>query len=131
MNSVELLQTTLTDTLAGKLAFPEVIRILSEAGVQSYRTDMVRREVTYSMTNGAVHVLPMQFAGSPVAGPFSGEQVVAAIRESQAGRLIYPDFLTRVMDAGTCAYDVDFDGRQAVYYGSGGDSHVERFPGSR
>lgn len=128
---VTLLNKTLADTLAGKLPFPEVIRILGEAGVKAYRVDLRGRKVTYDMAGGEVHSMAMDFKSRPIGDAFSGEQVVAAIRESQAGKLAYPDFIARVMDAGTSGYMVDFEGRSATYFGLAGGQHVENFPPKR
>lgn len=111
-----------------RIAFPEVVRRLSEAGVESYHADLVRLEKTYYFPNGDTQIEPMSPAETPIEGPFAADQVLAAIRESQAGTLKYPDFLKRIRQAGTTNYSVYINGRRAIYFGRQGDFHVEQFP---
>ena len=112
-------------------AFPEVVRRLSAAGVERYHVDLTRLEKTYyagdSAGGSARESLPLPEA-PPVAGRFSALAFEAALRDAQAARIGYADFLRRIMAAGVSDYFVCIGGRRAVYLGRQGESHVERFP---
>jgi uncharacterized protein YbcV (DUF1398 family) len=126
--NTELMRGTLARSLAGTIVFPEVVRILSAEGVESYRADLVRLEETFYMPDGGTFVEKMAFPAKTIASDFRAAQVVAAIRDSQAGKCKYTEFLSRIMDAGTTSYVVYLSGKRAIYFGRKGEFHVEEFP---
>lgn len=126
--STEAMRRALEESQAGKLIFPEVVKILSEAGVESYRADLIRGEDTFYMPNGETHVERMTLPAMKVAEEFSQAGVAAAIRAAQADEVRYPEFLKRVMAAGTAGYHVFLAGKRALYFGRKGEIHVEEFP---
>ncbi len=120
-------QTTL-DSFSGARSFPQIVMALAQAGLESYTVDMVRRTKTFYMPDGRTYEEGFEFQGPPVAADFSQEQVLAAIRASQAGQSTYSQFLERILKAGTTAYSVFIHGRKAIYFGRKGEFHVENFP---
>jgi len=115
-------------SLAGTIAFPEVVRKLQEIGVERYHADYSRREKTYYLPDGDSHAVPMLFPRQAIPEAFSAEQVEAAIRASQSGQIDYIEFLRRTMAAGCVGYFVQITGRRALYFGRNGDVHLEPFP---
>lgn len=115
-------------SLAGKIDFPEVVRRLMEIGVERYHADYSRQEITYYMPNGDSCVVASPHSAHVTGEHFSAEQVEAAVRQSQRGEHSYADFIRKTMTAGCVGYFVQITGRQAIYFGRNGDSHVERFP---
>jgi uncharacterized protein YbcV (DUF1398 family) len=126
--NTQLLDETLSNSLAGTITFPEVVRILTSEGVESYRADLVRREETFYMPDGSTHVETMAYLAAPIGDRFATDKVVAAIRDSQTGKCKYREFLDRVMDAGTTSYVTYLKARKVIYFGRHGDFHVEEFP---
>jgi uncharacterized protein YbcV (DUF1398 family) len=126
--NLEIIRNTLAGSLAGTNAFPDVVRILTAEGVESYRADLVRLEETFYMPDGTTHVEKMDFPARGIGEHFSTAGVVSAIRASQAGKSKYQEFLSRVMDAGTTGYVVYLTGKKAIYFGRKGEFHVEEFP---
>jgi uncharacterized protein YbcV (DUF1398 family) len=126
--NIEVISNALAGSLAGTNAFPDVVRILTAEGVESYRADLVRLEETFYMPDGTTHVEKMDFPARGIGDDFAATEVVSAIRASQAGECKYPQFLNRVMDAGTTSYVVYLTGRKAIYFGRKGEFHVEEFP---
>jgi uncharacterized protein YbcV (DUF1398 family) len=57
---------------------------------------------------------------------------VAAVRDALAStqrrEIGYPEFLRRMMAAGTVGYTVFINGQQTQYVGRHGDSYAEPFP---
>jgi uncharacterized protein YbcV (DUF1398 family) len=112
----------------GKITFPEVVRKLTQAGVERYHTDLCCDEHVYYMPNGETHVEPMGLPSQLIAAEFSDAGVDAAVRAIQRGEIQYTEFLRRIMEAGCVGYFVLLAGRQAQYFGRKGEMHVEKFP---
>jgi uncharacterized protein YbcV (DUF1398 family) len=104
--NIETIRNTLAGSLAGTNAFPDVVRILTAEGVESYRADLVRLEETFYMPDGTTHVEKLDFPARGIGEHFAAAEVVSAIRASQRGECKYPEFLNRDMDAGTTSYVV-------------------------
>jgi len=116
-------------SLAGRIAFPEVVGRLAAIGVERYDADLARMELRHYGRSGATCVEPLPLASPPaIARAFSAEGVRAAIADVQRRAIDYPAFLRRIMAAGAVGYAAFLDGRKVVYYGRAGDSHVEPFP---
>ena len=115
-------------SLAGTLTFPEVVGRLAAIGVERYHADYSREEITYYWVNGDSHVVKLPHPPETIAQEFSAAGVAAAVRQSQLGEHTYVDFLRKTMAAGCVGYFVQITGRQAIYFGRLGDSHVEKFP---
>jgi uncharacterized protein YbcV (DUF1398 family) len=126
--NIEPMRKALEGSQAGKLTFPEVVSILLEAGVESYRVDLIRGDDTFYMPDGETHVEKMTVPSTKVADQFSQTGIGAAIRAAQADSIRYPEFLNRAMAAGTAAYHAYITGRKVIYFGRKGEFHVEEFP---
>jgi uncharacterized protein YbcV (DUF1398 family) len=118
-------------TQEGKMTFPEVVGRLLEAGVESYFVDFAAGRKTYYLADGATHSETMILNLDPVARNFSAPELVAAIRGAQADTVRYPEFVKRSTAAGVIAYWAFLTGKQVVYFGRKGETHVERFPGAK
>ena len=118
----------LTETQAGELIFPEVVRRLLEAGVESYFVDLASGNETFYMNDGTTRCEHMTLPLSPVAASFSGAGLVAAIRGAQADTIRYPEFVQRSIAAGVAAYWAFLTGRRVIYFGRKGEIHIEEFP---
>ena len=116
---------------AERMAFPDVVARLMQAGVERYRADLRRAEKIYYMPDGASHAVPTEAIPVPIADAFSPEGVREAVRAIQAGAIGYKAFCARIMAAGCVDYLVSLAGRRAVYFGRTGESYVELFPGAK
>ena len=125
---MNVIEEVLTETQAGNLIFPEVVRRLSQAGVESYFVDFATGNETLYMADGQSRVEHLNLPLSPVAPDFSASEVVAAIRGAQADTIRYPEFVRRSTAAGVIAYWAFLTGRKVIYFGRKGESHVENFP---
>jgi uncharacterized protein YbcV (DUF1398 family) len=110
------------------MPFPTVVGILHEDGVERYSADLVQLRKTYYGVDGEVQANALPLTEPPaIPDTFDAGMVRAAVAESQAGQITYPDFLRRVMAAGTASYTVFIDGQRTIYWGRHGDLHVEEF----
>jgi uncharacterized protein YbcV (DUF1398 family) len=127
MNS-DVIREVLAASQAGKLIFPEVVRRLLDAGVESYFCDLAARQETFYMSDGKTHSEGMTLPSAPIAAEFSPSDVVAAIRGAQADAIRYPEFLKRSVAAGVIAYWAFLTGKRVIYFGRKGEFHIEEFP---
>jgi uncharacterized protein YbcV (DUF1398 family) len=111
--------------------FPEIVRRLSEVGVERYHVDLSRDETTYYLPCGEAHAFPTGGPTDPIAEGFDAGAVEAAVRAAQRGGLLYPEFLRRIRAAGCVGYFTQIAGRRVQYVGRTGDMHVEPFPIAR
>ena len=113
----------------GKLSFPETVKRMAETGVERYRADLVSLLKSHYAPDGETHCERIPLSDAPAIGAeFSHDGVKAAIVDIQHHRIEYPEFLRRIMSAGTAEYTVFIAGKQAIYTGRHGDFHIEHFP---
>ncbi len=117
-----------TESQAGKLIFPEVVRRLLAAGVESYFADLARSETTFYMAEGATHVEKTEHPPAAIAAEFSKAGIVVAIRGAQADTFRYPEFVRLATAAGVVGYWAFLAGKKVIYFGRKGELHVEEFP---
>ena len=116
------------ETQAGRLIFPEVVRRLLAAGVESYLIDFATGNETFYLTNGGTYVEKMILPLNAIAEDFSKEGIVAAIRGAQADTVRYPEFVRLATAAGVIGYWAFLTGKQVTYFGRQGEQHIEKFP---
>ena len=126
-----LIHETVRRTLAGTIAFPDVVAALQQAGVEAYSVDYVsRRQICYAPEGGTTTVVLDLGALPAIAAEFDAAAVQAAILDSQRHGQSYRDFTHRVMAAGVRGYHAFLRGRRVTYFGRQGDQHTEWFPGA-
>ncbi len=124
-----VLHECLTNAIAGRMTFPETVMRMLETGVERYDANLTLMEKTHYGTDGSTQVENIPLADAPaVPTEFSQESVQNAITAIRRRKIDYPEFLRRVMAAGTTSYSVYLNGRKAIYFGRNGDFHVEPFP---
>jgi uncharacterized protein YbcV (DUF1398 family) len=118
-------------TQQGKMTFPQVVKGLLEAGVESYLVDFAAKQKTHYLTDGTTLTVPMILEPGPIAENFSGAGLVAAIRGAQADTVRYPEFVKRSTAAGVIGYWAFLTGKRVIYFGRKGEQHIEEFPKPR
>lgn len=112
----------------GRLTFPQVVGKLMQAGVERYHADLCRGERTYYLPSGESCVVTAAKNDGAPAQTFSPSGIDAALRAVQSRSIAYREFCERILAAGCVDYVVSLAGRRAVYFGRGGETHVEPFP---
>jgi uncharacterized protein YbcV (DUF1398 family) len=115
-------------SLEDGLSFPDVVARLARIGCEQYHADFRRREKTYYMLDGQTYTDALLVGSQPIAETFAADRIVAALREIQAGRINYAEFLKRIIAAGCVGYLVCLTGNRAIYLGRNGETYVEQFP---
>jgi uncharacterized protein YbcV (DUF1398 family) len=127
----ESIREVLKESQRGDLIFPEVVRRMLEAGVESYLVDLARSEDVVYLRDGSTLKLGMHMVLDPVAENFSEAGIVAAIRAAQKDEIRYPEFMRQASASGVVAYWAFLTGRKVIYFGRNGDFHIEHFPGAK
>jgi uncharacterized protein YbcV (DUF1398 family) len=125
--NMTVIHEVLAESQAGKLVFPEVVRRLLEAGVESYFCDLAAGREIFYMSDGKTHTETMTLAIGNVCEDFSSSAVVAAIRGAQTDTIRYPEFIRQATQAGVIGYWAFLTGKKVIYFGRKGEMHVEEF----
>lgn len=114
---------------ADQMPFPASIVELQKIGVERYCADLVRLEKAHYDADGdsVLEPLPLMQPGE-IAGTFSADAIVVALKSIRERRIDYAQFLREIMEAGCVHYAVYLTGRKAIYFGRQGEFHVENFP---
>jgi uncharacterized protein YbcV (DUF1398 family) len=130
--NTEIIKEACEQSITTSLPFPEVVKRLAEAGVESYYADLNQLQKIYYAPCGESFTahLKTQPLGI-VAEQFDAVTVKETIRDIQQRKISYVEFLRRIVAAGTFAYTVHIRGRRAIYMGRTGDFHVEHFPSNK
>jgi uncharacterized protein YbcV (DUF1398 family) len=114
-----------------RISFGEVVRLLMVAGVERYHADLCRSEKTYYLPDSQSETLSTKTLQMKPARDFLADEIEAAVRSIQAGKIDYQEFCRLVLAAGCVGYHVFIAGRQVIYYGRNGTQHVEPFPSAK
>lgn len=112
----------------GRIDFAAVVRVLVEAGVESYDVDYRAGRTTYYTHDDDSITLDLGSPEVPIAQAFDAAALQAAIRGAQRGIVKYPEFRRLSQAAGCVSYTVWLGGCHVAYHGRNGETHVERFP---
>ena len=127
-DAINIVQECTTRSDNSTIAFPDVVKKLMAAGVESYHADIVRAEKTYYMPNGESVVTKAHEVDGVAPATFSADGVAAAVKAIQRGEINYAAFCERIVAAGCVGYVVSLAGQRAIYSGRSGDCYVERIP---
>lgn len=127
-DTIHIIEEGLAASLAGTGNFGQHVMELASNGVESYRIDYRLHQAAYFLPNGEAHVLPVPSNRHDLGQRFDVDEIIAAIRGSQAGQVKWPEFIERSMRAGCVGYTVWIAGRHVTYFGRNGETHVETFP---
>ena len=130
--AIEILQAAQARAMSGRPkvgGFPHLAETLRRAGVTRNRWVLPACQSIYLTQSG-----PVVSVGTPLTSgttdipPFDREGLVAALRDDQAGRTTFPQFLAAAWRAGVVQYEVDFEARKVSYSGCLGEEYVEEYP---
>lgn len=127
----QAIRETLAESHQGKLIFPEVVRRMLAAGVESYFVDFLRSEDIVYLNDNTTLIEKMHLPHDPAAAYFSKPGIVAAIRAAQRDEIRYPEFVRQSVAAGVVGYWAFLSGKKVIYFGRKGEFHIEEFPASK
>lgn len=108
--------------------FPVLAEVLRQAGVTKNTWHLPSCQSLYQTKFGPVinqgHPL---LDGMTAVPEFDEAALIRALRTDQEGLSTFPEFIKATWEAGVISYDVNFDKRECVYYGSNGERYVESY----
>lgn len=113
-----------------RITFGEVVKALTEAGVERHDADLICANKTYYTPGGRYEVVSCHAVEAP-AQSFLAAGVEAAVRAIRAQKIQCREICSAIAAAGCVGYFVTLVGGRAVYYGRNGDSHTEWCPSAR
>lgn len=111
--------------------FPYLAEILHRAGVEKNYWTLPGCTSLYQTKFGdyVQNIPPLVPEGINPIASFNRDLVIKAIRDDQAGKTTFPEFLVGIWEAGIVKYDVDFNKRIVIYYGiNSSDFYEEKYP---
>ena len=109
--------------------FPYLAEVLRSAGVTHNQWHLPSCQSLYLTKYGPVvsQGIPLVTGICEVA-KFDREALIQALRTDQDGKSTFPEFLQSTWKAGVVRYDVDFEKRTCSYFGTSGESYLEKYP---
>ncbi|SNY70931.1 DUF1398 domain-containing protein [Enterobacter sp. CC120223-11] len=130
--AINNLNAAMQKAIAGRPAvggFPYLAETLRKAGVIKNEWELPSCQSLYITTLGPVMMPGQYLTTNPADIPtFDERALIHALREDQAGKTTFPEFLSAVWKAGIVRYSVDFSAREVSYYGCNGESYIEAYP---
>jgi uncharacterized protein YbcV (DUF1398 family) len=111
--------------------YPAFVKMLAEAGIQSYRANVAAHTITYLHAKGETYIERWPESPGPqrqTPNPFNEAGLKAAILDSQRKKIDYPTFMNLIWASGVTQYEVELSARQITYRGAKGETYVERIP---
>ncbi|KAB1860054.1 DUF1398 domain-containing protein [Acinetobacter tandoii] len=109
--------------------FPYLAEALREAGVTINEWILPCCQSLYQTNSGAViFPHPSLITTATDIPTFNQDLLIQALRADQAGHTSFPEFLQAIWSAGIIRYTVNLEARYVVYYGSSGESYMEKYP---
>lgn len=109
--------------------YPDLVHALIRLGVQSYTVDVATGITLYRLEGGTSSLHSVEPAQRVVEIKFDKELTIQAVKNSQQGKITYPEFMDAIAKAGVRFYEATLNGNQkrVSYIGSGG-SYEELIP---
>lgn len=109
--------------------FPYLAEALRKAGITRNIWNLPSCQSIYLTVHGSVVSQGTPLVNTTVdIPPFDREALIKALKIDQAGQSSFPEFLKSSWEAGVVSYDVDFEKRVVIYYGTLGESYSEEYP---
>ena len=127
--TMDIIEHNLKGSFSGEHTFPEAVKNLIAAGIERYYIDLVALKKTYYAMDGTHCTIQLPYQNDLKTGEsFSEKEVIDALRTIQRGDIIYPEFLNRIIKAGTVNYTAFLLGKQVHYVSAKGEIYIEYFP---
>jgi uncharacterized protein YbcV (DUF1398 family) len=112
-------------SLAGQNTFGEVLKHLSEFGVQRFHIDLVKHERTLYSRNDEVYVEKFVLdRPAQACTEFSQKGIDEAIALIQTNEIEFVELLARYTTSGVAGYLVFIDGDRIFFYGRNGEEYA-------
>ena len=109
--------------------FPYLAEVLRQAGVKRNLWYLPSCQSIYIMEGGnLVQQMPPLFEGLHPVPQFDQQRLITALRQDQAGKTSFVEFLQATWEAGVVSYEADFLARKVVYFSLLEERYEEKYP---
>jgi len=108
-------------------SYPELAKGMIGLGIESYTVDVATGTTLYRMAGGELALREGQ-ALRTIATAFNNNATVQAIKDSQAGKINYPQFMDAIAQSGVRFYESTLVGTARVTYIGTGGYYEEEIP---
>lgn len=109
--------------------YPDLAQKLVNTGVQSYTVEVSSGAILYRLDAGETSLHLKKTEPKAISSMFDTTQTIQAIRDNQAGKTDYAEFMNAIARAGVRFYDAILTGvnKRVIYIGLGG-YYEEKIP---
>jgi Protein of unknown function (DUF1398) len=112
---------SLQEAYLNSKSYPELALRLIDLGILNYTADVVTGSIIYRSANGTFLWHPGH-AFRFIFPDFNLEKTCQAVKDTQAGKTNYPEFMEAIAKAGVRLYEATLEGpnKRVTYFGNGG-----------
>lgn len=112
--------TALQQLGASAKSYPDLVKGMIGLGIESYTVDVATGTTLYRLAAGELALREGQ-ALRDIAPAFNNDATIQAVKDSQAGKINYPQFMDAIAQSGVRFYESTLVGTPRVtYIGTGG-----------
>jgi uncharacterized protein YbcV (DUF1398 family) len=102
--------------------YPEIARGLTSLGIEGYTADVATSLMLYRMAAGENLINQSELTPRNISPKFDLEKTIQAIKDSQQGKIMYPEFMEAIAKSGVRFYEATLTGtrKRVTYIGTGG-----------
>lgn len=103
-------------------SYPETAKALITLGIKTYTVDVASSTILYRLNEGEQVLHFGTGSVRKVNEVFSREDTIQAVKDTQKGRLTYPEFMDAIAKSGVRFYEATLEGKhkRVTYIGSNG-----------
>lgn len=120
--------TQLHEIAASAKSYPELAKGMINIGIQSYTVDVATGTTLYRLANGETALKEGNGEIKEIAPAYNNDATIQAVKDTQAGKLNYPDFMDTIAESGVRFYESTLIGKPRVTYIGAGGYYEEEIP---
>jgi len=103
-------------------SYPELVKALMEIGMRSYTVDVATGITLYRFDEGNNSLHSVEGIPRSIKEKFNKDETFQAVKDSQAGKITYPEFMDAIAKSGVRFYESTLNGdkKRVTYIGTGG-----------
>lgn len=109
-------------------SYPELVEGMVNLGIQSYTVDVATGTTLYRLANGETALKEGNGEIKEIAPAYNNDATMQAVKDTQAGKLNYPDFMDAIAKSGVRFYEATLQGTKRVTYIGTGGYYEEEIP---
>ncbi|UPT66732.1 MAG: DUF1398 domain-containing protein [Sphingobacteriales bacterium JAD_PAG50586_3] len=109
-------------------SYAELAQGMINIGIQSYTVDVATGTTLYRLADGEFALKEGHGEALAIGGAFNNDATLQAVKDTQAGKTTYPEFMDAIAAAGVRFYEATLQGKPRVTYIGTGGYYEEEIP---